>query len=134
MSVVLFLSQNPEMAKSCLCFSSLLKSHKKNSMSVVLFSFQNLATTRTCLCFFAQNPTSRPDVCGTLLYFEISVYMAARLRFKHQQAEAMGAHSSSLDDKACLAMLARIKLDICLLSFSILNVLYGVFQIATNFK
>ena len=56
------------------------------------------------------------------------------LRFKYQQAEMMVVRSNSLDDKACLAMLARIKLDICLFSFSLLDELSVAIQIALKLQ
>ena len=100
----------------------------KSTLCRVLFSFQNLATTGACLCFSAQDSTPRPDVCGALLYFEISVYVVTQLLFKCVCTPSMGVHPNSLDDKACLAMLACIMLNSCLFSFSLLNNISGAIQ------
>lgn len=87
MSVVLFLSRKRKRARSCLCFSSLLKFHKKNPMSVVLFSFQKLRTTRTCLCFFPllQINSTPINVCCAIFFPKfsndrsMSVFLCSRL-------------------------------------------------------
>jgi hypothetical protein len=103
-------------------------------MSVVLFSYQNLKTPRRCLCFFAQKITPQLDVCGAFLSFEISVYAVTRLLFKCVSASIMGVHSNYLQDKTCLAMLARIKPYSCLLFFSLLNELSGAIQIVSKLQ
>lgn len=120
--------------RTCLCFFPLLKINNTLPDICGALLFPKLSRTSTCLYFFAQNNTLGLDVCGALLCFKISVYMAARLRFKYQQAEMMVVRSNSLDDKACLAMLARIKLDICLFSFSLLDELSVAIQIALKLQ
>jgi hypothetical protein len=153
MFVVLFLYRNLNAAKSCLCLLSSAqiskiynpqshvcasflcsKSYVFVSMSVVLFSHQNQKTPRRCLYFFAQNHTSQLHVCGAFLSFEISVYAVTRLLFKCLFATSMGVHSNRSHHKACMAMLARLKLNICLFPFSLLRILSGAIQIAPKLQ
>lgn len=78
--------------------------------------------------FFAQNSRPQPNVCGAFLFFEISVYVGHSASLQRPTSQHYGVHSNVLDDKTFLAMLARMKLNSRLFSFSLLDELSGTIK------